>query len=223
MQMAATGAEALTSWCSASTARRPRSRCFRDDELIAALENLGATFWQRVQGAIPRRSTAAGARHWLNRQPWSDTEYRADSSQADALERLLAIRAQVKALEAEDADLVNALAFTMAGASRLYAPGVGRVLWTAPTTKRTVRWKEVAAAYRATPRHPGPVDLNRSRDPPYSQHSASDAGPHVVRRAAAGGAGTRSPCPQQIPSLCPTCDGRGYVTPAVADKKETAP
>ena len=58
------------------------------------------------------------------------------------------IRAEIKALEAEDGNIVNALKFSMAGGARLYAPGVGRVLWTAPATRRSVKWKEVAAAYR---------------------------------------------------------------------------
>jgi putative phage-type endonuclease len=117
----------------------------RNDELIAGLEDLATSFWDRVQRRDPPPLDGSrAASRWLDRLFREGPEERADASQADALARLLAIRDQIKRLEAEDGELVNALKFSMAGGSRLYAPGVGKVLWTAPSERRTVAWKEYA-------------------------------------------------------------------------------
>jgi predicted phage-related endonuclease len=126
----------------------------RNDELIAALEDLTASFWDRVQRREPPPLDGSRATsRWLDRLFREGPEERADDSQAQAIARLLAIRAQMKALEAEDGELVNALKFSMAGGSRMYAPGVGRVVWTAPSSRTTVAWKEVASAYRVALEH----------------------------------------------------------------------
>lgn len=122
----------------------------RNPELIAGLEELASAFWDRVQRRDPPPLDGSrAASRWLDRLFRDGPEERADASQAAAVARLLAIRSQVKALEAEDDELVVALKFSMAGGSRLFAPGAGRIVWTAPTERRTVSWKEVAADYRA--------------------------------------------------------------------------
>jgi hypothetical protein len=69
----------------------------------------------------------------------------ADPDQARTLARIVEIREQQKALEAEGDRLVDVLKFSLAGASRLIAPGVGKVLWTAPSSRSTTAWKDVAA------------------------------------------------------------------------------
>lgn len=121
----------------------------RNPELIEGLEELAAAFWQRVeQRDPPPMDGSKGASHWLDRLFMEGPEQVADDSQAAALARLLDIRDTVKRLEAEDDAIVNALKFSMAGGSRLYAKRVGKVLWTAPSERRTVAWKEVAAGYR---------------------------------------------------------------------------
>jgi putative phage-type endonuclease len=121
----------------------------RNDELIAGLEELATSFWDRVQRRDPPPLDGSrAASRWLDRLFREGPEERADASQADAIARLLRIRAQMKDLEREDGEIVNALKFSMAGGSRMYAPGVGKVVWTAPSERRTVAWKELAAAYR---------------------------------------------------------------------------
>jgi putative phage-type endonuclease len=121
----------------------------RNDELIAGLDALVAAFWDRVQRRDPPPIDGSrGAHTWLDRMFREGPEERADASQADAIARLLQLRQEIKRLEAEDSELVAALKFSMAGASRLWAPSVGRIVWTAPGERRTVAWKEVAGAYR---------------------------------------------------------------------------
>jgi putative phage-type endonuclease len=121
----------------------------RNDELIAALEDLVRAFWDRVQrrDAPPIDGSRAASR-WLDRMFLEGPEVVANKDQSRILARLLEIRAVVKGLEAEDDELVNVLKFSLAGSSRMYAPGVGKVLWTAPSERRTTAWKEVATAYR---------------------------------------------------------------------------
>jgi len=118
-------------------------------------------FWDRVERRDPPPIDGSrAASRWLDKLFREGPEEQADASQADALARLLAIRAQAKALEVEDGELVNALKFSMAGGSRLYAPNVGRILWTAPTQRRTVAWKDVVADLRtvlAMYPHPEPL------------------------------------------------------------------
>lgn len=121
----------------------------RNDELIAALEDLASSFWDRVQRRDPPPMDGSRATsRWLDRLFREGPEEVADASQADAIARLLAIRAQMKALEVEDGELVNALKFSMAGGARLYAPRVGRITWTAPAERRTTVWKDVVAEIR---------------------------------------------------------------------------
>ncbi|MFZ0324593.1 MAG: YqaJ viral recombinase family protein [Actinomycetes bacterium] len=122
----------------------------RNEELIAGLEDLASSFWDRVQRRDPPPMDGSRATsRWLDRLFREGPEEVADASQADAIARLLAIRAQAKALEVEDGELVNALKFSMAGGSRLYAPQVGRITWTAPAERRTTAWKDVVAEIRA--------------------------------------------------------------------------
>lgn len=148
-QMAATGADVVDVVVLGFDGPPTPYEVPRNDELIGALEDLAAAFYDRVQRRDPPPIDGSrGASQWLDRLFREGPEERADASQVDALARLLAIRAEVKDLEAEDAALVNALKFSMAGGSRLYAPGVGRILWTAPGERRTVAWKEVARGYR---------------------------------------------------------------------------
>jgi putative phage-type endonuclease len=122
----------------------------RNDELILALEDLAATFWDRVERRDPPPLDGSrAASKYLDRLFREGPEEIADASQAEAVARLLAIRARIKELEHEDGEIVNALKFSMAGGTRLYAPKAGRVYWSAPADRRAVAWKEVAAALRA--------------------------------------------------------------------------
>lgn len=148
-QMAATGADVVDVVVLGFDGPPTPFEIPRNDELIAALEDLAASFWDRVQRRDPPPLDGSrAASRWLDRLFREGPEERADASQADAIARLLAIRAQVKDLEAEDGELVNALKFSMAGGSRMYAPGIGKVNWTAPTTRRSPRWKDIAARWR---------------------------------------------------------------------------
>jgi putative phage-type endonuclease len=149
-QMAATGADVVDVVVLGFDGPPVPYEVPRNDELIAALEDLAARFWDRVQRRDPPPIDGSrGASEWLNRLFREGPEERADASQSEALARILAIRAQVKDLEAEDDALVNALKFSMAGGARLFAPKVGRIVWTAPSDRRTVAWKDVAADIRA--------------------------------------------------------------------------
>lgn len=149
MQMAATGGDVVDVVVLGFDGPPTSIEVTRNDELIAGLEDLAASFWDRVERHDPPPLDGSQAtQRWLDRLFREGPEERADDSQAQALARLLAIRQQVKALELEDGDLVAALKFSMAGGSRLYAPGVGRILWTAPTTRSSVAWKEVAGVLR---------------------------------------------------------------------------
>lgn len=148
-QMAATGADVVDVVLLGFDGPPVPFEVPRNPELIAALEDLAVSFWDRVQRHDPPPLDGSRATsHWLDRLFREGPEERADASQAEAIARLLRIREQLRALEAEDGQIVNALKFSMAGAARLWAPHVGRVLWTAPTTRTTVAWKDVAAAYR---------------------------------------------------------------------------
>lgn len=149
-QMAATGADVVDVVVLGFDGPPTVHEVGRNDELITALEELATAFWDRVQRRDPPPLDGSrAASRYLDRLFREGPEERADASQAEAIARLLAIRAQLKDLEAEDGELVNALKFSMAGGSRMFAPRVGRVLWTAPAERRTVAWKDVAAAYRA--------------------------------------------------------------------------
>lgn len=148
-QMAATGAQSVDVVCLGFDGPPVIWTVERHPELIEALEQLATDFWGRVERRDP--PPIDGGRevgHWLDRMFREGPEERADASQADAIARLLRIRAELKRLEAEDAALVNALKWSMAGGSRMYAPGIGRVLWTAPSSRQTPAWKEIAAALR---------------------------------------------------------------------------
>jgi putative phage-type endonuclease len=147
-QMAATGAQrvdvALLTFDGLDVFEVPRN-----DELIAALEELAVSFMDRVARRDPPPVDGSrAASQWLDRMFLDVPEVQADPDQAGVLARLLAIRSEVDRLEAEDKHLVNILKFSMAGAPRLYAPGVGKVLWTAPGERRSTSWKDVAADYR---------------------------------------------------------------------------
>jgi putative phage-type endonuclease len=148
-QMAATGADVADVVLLGFDGPPTKFEVPRNPELILALEDLATTFWDRVQRRDPPPLDGSrAASRWLDRLFREGPEEIADASQAAAIARLVDIRAHMKALEVEDGELVNALKFSMAGGARLYAPRVGRVLWTAPSERRTVAWKEVAATYR---------------------------------------------------------------------------
>jgi len=149
-QMAVTGARAVDVLVMTFDGPPVRHVVDRDDQLVLAIEGLAVAFWDRVQRRDPPPiDGSSGAGRWLDRTRWRDEpELVADEHQARALKRLLDLRAQVTALEAEDDTIVNALKFSMAGSSRLSARGIAKVLWTAPFDKTTTSWKEVAAGYR---------------------------------------------------------------------------
>lgn len=149
-QMAATGADAVDVVVLGFDGPPVPFEVVRNNELIAALEDLAASFWDRVQRRDPPPVDGSrAASHYLDRMFLEGAEVRADADQARVLARLIDIRASVKALEAEDDELVNLLKFSLAGAPRMFAPGVGKVLWTAPSERRTTKWTEVAAAFGA--------------------------------------------------------------------------
>ena len=117
----------------------------RNDELIGALEELAAVFWDRVQRRDPPPMDASpAANRWLDRLWREGPPMIADEDQRALLGRLLEARAERDRLEAEDGDLVIALKQSMAGGMRLVAPGVGSVIWTAPYERRTTSWKTIA-------------------------------------------------------------------------------
>lgn len=148
-QMACTGATQVDVLLLTFQGPPERYRVERDDLLVHALEGLGAAFWRRVEDRDPPPVDGSdGASRWLDNTRWrNEPELLAEPGQRDLLVRLIDCRTQAKELEKLDAELVNQLKFSMGG-SRLYAPGVGRVLWTAPHEKRTTKWKEVAGEFR---------------------------------------------------------------------------
>lgn len=142
----------------------------RNDELIEALEDLAASAWARIERREPPPIDGSrAASRWLDRMFREGPEVIADGSQAEALARLLRIREEMKRLEGEDRAIVNALKFSMAGAARMYAPKVGRVLWTLPSDRRTVAWKEVGSTLRAI------VERVRARAPELVDQILSEA------------------------------------------------
>jgi predicted phage-related endonuclease len=144
-QMAATGADvadvAALSFDGLDVFEVPRN-----NDLIRALEQLAVAFMDRVERRDPPPMDGSPAEsRWLDRLWAAGGEVIADADQARTLARVVEIREQQKALEAEGDRLVDVLKFSLAGASRLIAPGVGKVLWTAPSSRSTTAWKEVAA------------------------------------------------------------------------------
>ena len=149
VQMAVTGAQVCDVAVLGFDGPPARFEVERNDELIDALTALAVEFWDRVQRRDPPPMDGSrAASRWLDGMFREAEEIQADADQARVLARILAIRAETERLEAEDRELVNVLKFSMAGASRLYARGVGSVLWTVPAERRTVAWKDVAAALR---------------------------------------------------------------------------
>jgi putative phage-type endonuclease len=144
-QMAATGANACDVVVLGFDGPPVPMEVLRNDELIAALEELATSFWDRVQRHDPPPLDAStAASRYLDRM-WTDAPpLVADADQRALLARLLDVRAEAKRLEAEDGNLVIALKQSMAGASRLEARGVGSVLWTPPFERRTTSWKGIA-------------------------------------------------------------------------------
>lgn len=150
MQMACTGALSCDVVLLTFDGAPTRWEVKRDEDLIVALLDVAASFWDRVQRHDPPpMDGAAGTTHWLNTTRWSnEPEFRADSDQTEVIRQLLDVKRKIATYEAEEDRLANVLKFSMAGAGRMLAPGVGRVIWTAPTKIRTVKWKEVASDYR---------------------------------------------------------------------------
>jgi putative phage-type endonuclease len=150
VQMAVTGATACEVLVQTFDGPPTRLVVERDEELIAALEDVAVAFWARVQNRVPPpMDGSAGARQWLDRTRWRDEpDLIATPVQRQLIARLLETRRKLAELNAEDDRLRNVITDTMLGSARLYAPGLASVNWTAPYTRRTVRWKEVAAGYR---------------------------------------------------------------------------
>jgi putative phage-type endonuclease len=115
----------------------------RDDELIAALEAAAAAFWDRVQRRDPPPiDGSAGASRWLDRKWREEPERQASSEEAELIASYLRAKSSISELSAEVDRIGNILKFGAEG-NRLYAPGVGRVIWMAPVTATTVKWKAV--------------------------------------------------------------------------------
>lgn len=179
-QMAATGADvvdvAALSFDGLDVFEVPRN-----DELIAALEDLAREFMARVERRDPPPMDGSRAEsRWLDRLFEAGGEVTAGAEQAEALRRLIDIRAQVAQLEAEDARIVDVLKFSLAGASRLIAPGVGKVVWTAPGSRSAVAWKEVAAELREwiTDEYPQAADRIAAIE---AEHTATTEGVRTFR------------------------------------------
>lgn len=142
----------------------------RNDELIGALEDLAAAAWDRIlRREPPALDGSRAASRWLDRLFREGPEVIADAQQADALARLIRIRDEMKRLEGEDVAIVQALKFSMAGAARMYAHGVGKVLWTEPSSRRSIGWKEVGSTLR------GVVERVRDRAPELVDQILSEA------------------------------------------------
>ena len=150
MQMACTGALSCDVILLTFDGAPTRTTVERDIDLIVALEQVAESFWDRVQRRDPPpMDGSAGARHWLTTTRWKDEpELRADADQTEVIRQLLDVKRKIHTFESEADRLQNILMFTMAGGAKLFAPGVGSVTWTAPFTRRTTSWKEVAADYR---------------------------------------------------------------------------
>lgn len=117
----------------------------RDDETIAWLEDLARRFMDRVERRDPPPMDGSAAEsRWLDRLFDVGDEVIADPDQARTLARILEIDQLAKDLEAERDRLRDVLKFSMAGASRLVARGVGKVVLTAPSYPATTRWRDVA-------------------------------------------------------------------------------
>lgn len=117
----------------------------RNDQLIAGLEDLARAFMERVERREPPPMDGSAAEsRWLDRLFDVGDEVIADPDQARTLARILEIDQVGKDLEAERDRLRDVLKFSMAGASRLIARGVGKVVLTAPSFPATTRWREVA-------------------------------------------------------------------------------
>lgn len=151
MQMAATGADVVDVAQQTFDGPPYVFEVPRNDELIAALEELAVSFWDRVQRHDPPPvDPSVAANRYLDRM-WRDAPpIVADRDQRAMLARLLDVRGEVKRLEAEDGNLVIALKQSMAGAPRLEARGIGSVLWTPPFEKRSTAWKSIAEGLLST-------------------------------------------------------------------------
>jgi putative phage-type endonuclease len=150
VQMACTGAKAVDVVLLTFDGPPERFVVERDEELIDALERVASAFWGRVERKDPPpMDGSAGAREYLNRTRWADEpDILATPVQRRLIESLIATRAQLDELEAEEARLQNVIQDTMAGSARLNAPGVGRIIWSPPYVAHYTKWKEVSAAYR---------------------------------------------------------------------------
>lgn len=150
VQMAVTGATSVDVVVLSFDGPPTRWLVQRDDQLIDALERVATAFWDRVQRREPPPlDGSAGASRWLDRTRWgSEPDARADAGQTSLVARILEVRAAKAQLDAEEDALINQLKFTMPGAGRLWAPGVGRVNWTAPYEVKTTKWKEVAGTFK---------------------------------------------------------------------------
>jgi putative phage-type endonuclease len=146
-QMAVTGAASVDIVVLGFDGPPARFLVERDDELIAALEGLAFAFWARVERRDPPPMDGSdGARAWLDRTRWKDEpELVADPEQRKLLDTFLRVRAARDHAEAEMERLANVIKFSMAGAGRLSARGLAKIIWTAPAEVKTVRWKDVAA------------------------------------------------------------------------------
>lgn len=143
-QMAATGADvvdvAALSFDGLDVFEVPRN-----DLVIAKLEDLAAAFMDRVERRDPPPMDGSSAEsRWLDRLFDVGEELIADPDQARTLARILEIDQLGKDLDAERDRLRDVLKFSMAGASRLIARGVGKVVLTKPSFPGSTAWKDVA-------------------------------------------------------------------------------
>lgn len=149
-QMACTGATSADIVVLGFDGPPTRFTLERDEQMIEAVEQLATAFWSRVVNREPPPLDGSdGAVKYLDRLRTDDgEELRADQAQAQAVQRMLDLNAEITRLEAERAATANALKFSMLGSTRLVARGVGKATWMAPTEAHSVRWKDVAAALR---------------------------------------------------------------------------
>lgn len=124
----------------------------RDVEAEAAIIEREAIFWDHVQSRTepPLDGSEATRAYLRSRYPVDTGEViQADEDTTADLRMLRAVRREQDAAAAARDELEHRIQGVMGTASKIVAPGVGSITWKATKDRETVKWKDVAAAYRA--------------------------------------------------------------------------
>lgn len=148
-QMAVTGATSCDVLVLGFDGPPKRFLVERSEPMVAALERMAAAMWDRIERRDPPpMDGSAGAGRWLDRTRYQKApERQATAEEAALMADLLRTRAAAADLEREADRIINVLRFAM-GTNRVYAPGVARAVWTAPSVAKSTAWKDVAAELR---------------------------------------------------------------------------